>query len=52
MPRILWTEPAVADLEALRDFIARASEVYAASMTDQILGSVERLASFPPPGSW
>jgi hypothetical protein len=28
--KIVWTEPAVADLEATRDFIARDSEHYAA----------------------
>ena len=50
MSRVLWTEPAVADLEAIFDFIARDSDVYAAATIERILDGVERLAAFPQSG--
>jgi plasmid stabilization system protein ParE len=47
MTRVLWTEPAVADLEAIRGFVTRDSPVYAEALILQIIGAVERLAAFP-----
>jgi plasmid stabilization system protein ParE len=48
--RIVWTEPAVADLSAIVEFIARDSAVYASAMADRFLAAVEQLATFPRSG--
>ena len=48
--KIVWTEPAVADLEATRDFIARDSEHYAAQFIGRIIAAVEPLESLPRMG--
>jgi plasmid stabilization system protein ParE len=50
MRRILWTEPALADPEAIRDYIARDSDGYAAAAVESILAAVERVAVFPQTG--
>jgi toxin ParE1/3/4 len=50
MTRIVWTEPAVADLEAIRAYIARDNEVYAEATVLRILESVERLEQYPLSG--
>ena len=48
--KIVWTEPAVADLTAIRDYIARDSEHYAARFIGRIIEAVERLETFPELG--
>jgi plasmid stabilization system protein ParE len=48
--RIVWSEPAIDDLEAIRDYIARDSEVYARSFIAELLGAVDRLDEFPESG--
>jgi addiction module RelE/StbE family toxin len=48
--KIVWTEPAVADLTAVRDYIARDSERYARQFVSRIIEAVERLESFPEMG--
>ena len=50
MTRIVWTEPAVADMEAIRAYIARDNEVYADAVVLRILESVERLERYPLSG--
>ncbi len=50
MRRVLWTEPALLDLEAIRDYIARDSDVYAAATVERILEAVERIGEFPQSG--
>ncbi len=50
MTRIVWTAPAVADLEGIRSYIARDSEVYADAMVDRIIEAVGRLDRFPLSG--
>ena len=47
---ILWTEPSLDDLRAIRDYIARDSETYAASFIESILSAVEQLSEFPHSG--
>lgn len=44
---ILWTEPSLDDLRAIRDYIAKDSETYAESFVESILLAVERLSEFP-----
>lgn len=44
---IHWTEPAVLDLESVRDYIARDSEYYAAEFVGRILNAIENLCILP-----
>lgn len=48
--KIVWTEPAVEDLAAIRDYIARDSEQYARQFIARIIEAVERLEAFPEMG--
>ncbi|MBD3419347.1 MAG: type II toxin-antitoxin system RelE/ParE family toxin [Chitinivibrionales bacterium] len=48
--KIQWTIPAVNDLESIRDYIARDSELYAASFIEKILGIVDLLNDSPEIG--
>lgn len=50
MTKIEWTEPAVADLTALHDYIARDSERYARQFIGRILEAVEQLEELPESG--
>lgn len=45
--RITWSEPALADLEAIHDFIARDSLHYASRFVRRLLEATERLAALP-----
>jgi toxin ParE1/3/4 len=45
--RIEWTEPALSDLSALRDYIARDSEENAIRFVGRLIQSVEKLSAFP-----
>lgn len=45
--KIIWTDPAIQDLEAIRDFIARDSEYYAVDFIEKILESVDTLYDLP-----
>ncbi len=48
--KIEWTDPAIADLTAIRDYIARDSEHYAVQFIGRILDAVEALADLPKIG--
>ncbi|HEY2295045.1 MAG TPA: type II toxin-antitoxin system RelE/ParE family toxin [Thermoanaerobaculia bacterium] len=48
--RIEWTDPAIADLSAIRDYIARDSEHYAVQFIGKIIDAVEKLEDFPEMG--
>jgi len=48
--KVEWTEPAVSDLEGIRDFIARDSEYYATRFVEKIIEAVESLQKFPEIG--
>lgn len=45
-----WTEPALSDLEGIRDFIATDSPHYAQLFCDKITAAVEKLEDFPEIG--
>ncbi|SDY53229.1 addiction module toxin, RelE/StbE family [Proteiniborus ethanoligenes] len=45
--RIRWTEPAVIDLENIRDYISRDSEYYGLIVVERIFDAVEKLSRFP-----
>ena len=48
--KIEWTEPAISDLEGIRDYIGRDSEYYALRFIGRIIEAVERLVYFPEMG--
>jgi addiction module RelE/StbE family toxin len=50
MTRLEWTEPAVADLENIQNYIARDSAEYADALIERLILSVDRLESFPESG--
>jgi plasmid stabilization system protein ParE len=50
MTRLEWTEPAVADLENIQDYIAKDSTEYADALIERLILSVDRLESFPESG--
>ena len=51
MVEIVWSEPALADLEAIADFIALENPVAAAELVRRIVDHVEHLAEHPEIGS-
>jgi plasmid stabilization system protein ParE len=50
MTCIVWTEPAVCDLDSIHAYIARDTEVYADAVVTEIFGAVDHLARFPQSG--
>ena len=50
MTRLEWTDPAVADLQHIHDYIARDSPQYAVSLVERLITSAERIKSFPESG--
>ncbi len=50
MIRIVWTQPAVEDLESIHAYIARDSESYADAIVSEVFEAVERLRRFPLSG--
>ena len=50
MTRLEWTEPAVADLENIQEYIARDSSEYADAVVERLILSVEQLQLFPSSG--
>ena len=46
MTRLEWTEPAVADLENIQDYIARDSAEYADALIQRLILSVDQLNRF------
>jgi len=48
--RVEWSEPALQDLENLRDYIAKDSPVYAQQFIEKIFEAVTRLTTFPELG--
>ena len=50
MGKVIWSPVALADLEAIANYIARDSPARAAVVVDRILESAERLARFPQSG--
>ena len=45
--RITWSEPAIADLEAIHDYIARDSPHYATHFVQRLIAGADPLADFP-----
>jgi toxin ParE1/3/4 len=48
--KIEWTEPALFDVESIRDYIKRDSVYYSARFVERIFGAIENLRKFPELG--
>jgi addiction module RelE/StbE family toxin len=48
--KIEWTEPALLDIENIRNYIRRDSEYYATRFVEKIIEAVENLERFPEIG--
>jgi len=51
MARIIWTEPAVQDLDAIADYVALDKPEAARKLVRQVVAGVGRLRRFPQMGS-
>ena len=51
MAEIVWTEPALADLDAIADYIALENPIAAAEVVKRIFLHVEQLTEHPESGS-
>jgi plasmid stabilization system protein ParE len=51
MAEIIWSEPALGDLDAIADYIALENPVAAAALVQRVFGHVEQLAEHPESGS-
>ncbi|MEM1041021.1 MAG: type II toxin-antitoxin system RelE/ParE family toxin [Bacteroidota bacterium] len=50
MARVIWSPQALADLEAVGDYLAREAPTYAQAFVDGAFAAVERLEVFPNSG--
>ena len=51
MAEIIWSEPALGDLDAIADYIALENPIAASALIQRIFGHVEQLADHPESGS-
>lgn len=51
MAEIIWSEPALGDLDAIADYIALENPVAAVALVKRIFGHVEQLVDHPESGS-
>ena len=51
MAEIIWSEPALADLDAIADYIALENPVAASELVKRIFGHIEQLVDHPESGS-
>lgn len=51
MAEIVWSEPALSDLDAVADYIALENPVAASALVKRVLGHVEQLADHPESGN-
>ena len=51
MAEIIWSEPALSDLDAIGDYIALENPVAAAELVQRVFTHVEQLADHPESGS-
>ncbi len=51
MAEIIWSEPALSDLDAIADYIALENPAAAAELVKRVVGHVEQLARHPESGS-
>ena len=48
--RILWTDAALNQLEAIRDYLAQTSSEYAQRIVERLVNRSEQIAAFPRSG--
>jgi toxin ParE1/3/4 len=51
MAEVVWSEPALSDLDAIADYIALENPAAAAELVKRIVGHVEQLTDHPESGS-
>lgn len=51
MAEIIWSEPALSDLDAVADYIALENPIAAVELVKRVVGHVEQLAKYPESGS-
>jgi toxin ParE1/3/4 len=51
MVELIWTEPALSDLEAIADYIALDNPEAARALVQRVFQHVEQLAEYPESGS-
>lgn len=51
MAEIVWTEPALQDLDAIADYIALENRSAASALVARVFAHVDQLATFPESGS-
>lgn len=51
MAEVIWTEPALADLDAIADYIAVESRTAASALVQRIFARVDQLVAHPESGS-
>ena len=51
MAEIVWSEPALADLDAIADYIALENPVAASELVKRVFGHIEQLVDHPESGS-
>ena len=51
MAEIIWSEPALGDLDAVADYIALENPAAAAEVVKRVFGHIEQLADHPESGS-
>jgi len=49
--KVVWSQPAVRDLDAIREYVARDSAHYAARLVARIIDAVRLLRRFPEMGA-
>ncbi len=47
---VRWTQPAIDDLRAIRDYIARDSQYYAEKVVDEAFDKADKLSEWPEMG--
>ena len=50
MAEVIWTEPAVQELDAIADYIALDNPIAAGNLVKEIFNKTERLENFPSSG--
>ncbi len=51
MAEVVWSEPALADLDAIADYIALENPVAASAFVKRVFGHIDQLADHPDSGS-
>jgi toxin ParE1/3/4 len=50
MAQIIWTEPALVDLDDIAEYLALSNPYAASNLVNEVLSKVERLEQFPKSG--